>query len=135
MSFASDVASVLESLGYGVWGGGTTVGASIFTAHEPDAPAVCTTLYLVGGPPDTLDFDGNSYGERPVQIRMRDSDPSALETRIESLYKLWVAWNWYPAYYMRIRAATKPLFSYGAQDSNVGSLYIASFNIRCIRGE
>jgi hypothetical protein len=134
MSFAGDVASVLESLGYGVWGGGTTVGASIFTAHEPDAPAVCTTLYLVGGGPDTLDFDGNSYGERPVQVRFRDSDPVALETRIESLYALWTAWQFYPAYFLRIKAATKPLYSYPTQDSNIGSLFIASFNATCIRG-
>jgi hypothetical protein len=33
MSLASDVASVLESLSYGTWGGGTTPGATIFVQH------------------------------------------------------------------------------------------------------
>jgi hypothetical protein len=134
IAFASDIAAVLESLGYGVWGGGTTVGGSIFLYREPPAPYVCTTIYLVGGPPDTLTYDGDTNGERPVQVRARDVDPVNLETRIEGLYKLWSAWQRYPTYYLSIRAATKPLYSYGLQDSNQGSLYIASFNIRCIQG-
>jgi hypothetical protein len=134
MSLASDIASVLESLGYGTWGGGTTVGVTLFLNHEPDAPAVCLTIYLVGGPPDTLTYDGDTNGERPVQVRFRDADPAALESRIEALYALWSAWKAYPAFYLRIKAATKPLYSYPLQDSNAGSLFIASFNATVIRG-
>lgn len=134
MAFSADVASVLESLGMGVWGGGTTAGATIATNHEPDAPAAVTTVYVVGGPMDMLTYDGNTNGERPAQIRMRDPDPVALETRIESLYTLWSAWKSYPTYFLRVKASGKPMFNYPSQDSNVGSLFIASFNIQVIRG-
>jgi hypothetical protein len=131
MALAGDIASVLESLGYGTWGGGTTPGASIFTQHEPDAPAACTTIYVTGGAPDMLVFDGSTYGERPVQIRFRDPDPAALEGRIESLYALWTAWKTYQTYFLRIKAATKPLYGY-PQDQNGN--FIASFNVTAIQG-
>jgi hypothetical protein len=134
MALAEDLAAVLETLGYGTWGGGTTPGATIFNGSEPDSPAVVTTIYATGGPMDTLTYDGDTYGERSAQIRMRDTDRAALETRLESLYALWAAWKTYGAYYLRVKAATKPFYGYPLQDGNQGNLCVGSFNIVCIKG-
>ncbi len=134
MALADTLAVVLESLGYGTWGGGATINATLFTEHEPDTPAVCTTIYATGGPMDTLTYDGDTYGERTAQIRMRDSDPAALKTRLEGLYTLWTPWRAYSTSYLRVKASTKPFYGYAPQDSNQGSLFVGSFNVTCIVG-
>lgn len=132
MALTDDLASVLETLGYGTWGGGILEsGTTIFDGHEPPDPPVCTTVYAPGGPPDTLDLSGNSYGERPAQIRMRDPDYAALKTRIEALYKLWTPWSTYQTYHLRLKAASKPFYGYPQDERNN---FIASFGITCIQG-
>lgn len=133
IAFTDDLASVLESLGYGVWGGGTTAGATIFDGKEPADPPACTTVYGPGGPPDTLTFDGDSNGERSAQIRFRDPDYAALKVRVEGLYKLWTRWNRYQTYYLWVKASTKPNYAYPTQLSSNGELYIGSFNVTVIQ--
>jgi hypothetical protein len=135
----SVLATIAASLGYGVYNlAPGSVDSTIFENSEPPAigatPAAVTTIYQTGGPADTQDFDGNTNGEQTAQIRMRDPDMAALQTRILSLYGLWAAWKSYPAYFVRVKAASKPLFAYGTQDSDQGSLWIASFNVRVIVG-
>jgi hypothetical protein len=129
-----DIATALEIEGGGVYGGGTAPNPTIFTNREPTQPLACSTLYGDGGAADTQDFSGDTNGERRVQLRMRDPDPVALETRMEEIYARWTAWRAYPAYYLTLKAAGKPTYNYPPQGTGRGLLYIASVNLRVIQG-
>lgn len=99
---------------------------------EPPTPDNLLTLYDLGGPQGALNYSGAVQEERTVQCRIRDLNQQACQDRTAALYAALRAWYRYPPAFLRMRAATQPLFTY-PRDANGRS--IASFTIQVIRGE